>query len=269
MTLLGAFEINKGEVIALAGGGGKTTTMFAMGYEAANSGYKVVLTTTTRIYAPAPDPRINVILKPDPDQLLLAIKNSFKTGSVVVAGAGLTPDNKIIGIDKELAGLILQTGAELVVVEADGAAGKPFKAPRDDEPVIPGMSTLVIPMVGIDCLYRPLIKENVHRPEIVSRLLGVNVGDLVTPAMVAGVLLHPRGYRKGIPLNSRWVPFINKVRLQEELIHAREIAVMLGRGGAGRVIIGAARESIPVREVSVFDSCCGTGRRDFIPPGNT
>ena len=268
MTLLSAFEVKKGEVIALVGGGGKTTAMFAMGFEAANLGYKVVLTTTTHIYMPTPDPRTDVILNPNPRALLSAIKDSFKTCSVVIAGTGITPDNKIIGIGKDIVGSILQTGANLVIIEADGAARKPFKAPREGEPVIPGLSTLVIPVVGVDCLYRPLNKENVHRPEVVSRLLGVKEGELITPAMVAGVLLHPMGYRKDIPRNSRWVPFINKVQLPEELVYARAVAILLGRGGAGRVIIGAAREIIPVGEVMAFDCCCGAGRWDFNPPGN-
>jgi len=251
-ALLDAFEVHKGEVVALVGGGGKTTAMFAMGYEAANLGYKVVLTTTTRIFAPDPVPKMDMVLEPDPGVLCSAIKNSFKTCPVVVAGFGLTPENKIIGIDQNATGLLLGTGADLVLVEADGAARKPFKAPRAGEPVIPELTTLVIPVVGVDCLYKPLIKENVHRPEIVSRLTGARDGDLVTPVMVAAVLLHPEGYRKDIPGNSRWAPFINKVQLPEELSRAREIAVLLGRGGAKRVIIGAARESLPVMEVLLF-----------------
>ncbi len=251
-ALLDAFEVHRGEVVALVGGGGKTTTMFAMGYEAANLGYKVVLTTTTRILAPDPNQKINVILEPDPNVLCSALKNSFKTCPVVVAGLGLTPENKIIGIDKNSTGPLLEAGADLVLVEADGAARKPFKAPRDGEPVIPDLTTLVIPVIGVDCLYKPLIKENVHRPEIVSRLTGVREGELMTPAMVATVLLHPDGYRKDIPENSRWVPFINKVQLPEELNRAREIAVLLGRGGAKRVIVGAARENLPVVEVLFF-----------------
>ncbi len=268
MNLLSALEIKKGAVIALVGGGGKTTAMFAMGYEAANLGYQVVLTTTTHIYAPTLDPGIHVILESDPGALVSAIKDSFKTRPVVVAGTGLTPDNKIIGIDKDTVGSILQTGVDLVLIEADGAARKPFKAPREGEPVIPGLSTLVIPVVGVDCLYRPLNNENVHRPEVVSRLLGVKQGELVTPAMVAGILLHPNGYRKDIPRNSRWVPFINKVQLPEEFVHAHEIAVLLGQGGAAKVIIGAAREVDPVREVLSFDCCCGAGGWDFNPAGN-
>lgn len=253
MTLISAFQIKNGDVIALVGGGGKTSAMFALGNEAVNTGYKVVLTTTTRIYAPTPNPGTDVVLKPDAGELLSGINKSFKNCSIVVAGAGLTPENKVIGIDKNLVGLILRAGADLVVVEADGAARKPFKAPREGEPVIPGLSTLVVPVVGVDCLYKPLVKEYIHRPEVVSRLLGVKEGELVTPSMVASVLLHPLGYRKDIPRNSRWVPFINKVHSPEELKNAREVAFLLGKGGAGRVVIGALSEIAPVKEVLAFD----------------
>lgn len=252
MTLISAFEINKGDVIALTGGGGKTSTMFALGNEAAKAGLKVVLTTTTRIYAPQPVPGREVVLEPDAGKLLAGIKNSFKTCPVVVAGAGLTPDNKVVGIDKNLIGSMLRAGADLVVVEADGAARKPFKAPREGEPVIPGLSTLVIPVVGVDCFDKHLGHEYIHRPEVVCRLLGIREGEPVTPALVAGVLLHPRGYRKDVPRNSRWIPFINKVKTPDEFKNARETAFLLGRGGAEKVVIGAAGEIAPVREVLSF-----------------
>ncbi|WP_157872818.1 selenium cofactor biosynthesis protein YqeC [Desulfoscipio gibsoniae] len=268
MKLIDAFQIKKGDVIALVGGGGKTSAMFAIGNEALNIGYKVVLTTTTRIYVPAPASGVNVVLKPDELELLRGIEKKIKTCSMVVAGAGFTQENKVIGIDPDLIGQILQAGADLVLVEADGAARKPFKAPRQGEPVIPGLSTLVIPVVGVDCLYKPLVKEYIHRPEVVSRLLGVEEGEPVTPSMVAGILLHPLGYRKDVPRNSRWVPLINKVHSPEELKNAREVAFSLCKGGAGRVVISALNETVPVREVLVFDLCSDTGRRHLIPPGN-
>ncbi|MCL2336413.1 MAG: selenium cofactor biosynthesis protein YqeC [Firmicutes bacterium] len=251
-ALLEAFAVQPGEVVALAGGGGKTTAMFAMGYEAADLGYKVVLTTTTRIFAPSPAPRLAVLLEPDPRALASAVRNSLKTCPVAVAGLGLTPERKIIGVPQDITGLLLEAGADLVVVEADGANRKPFKAPRDGEPVLPDLTTLLIPVVGVDCLDQPLDQDHVHRPEIVARLTGAAAGELVSPTMVAAVLLHPAGYRRHIPGEMRWTPFINKVHRSEELSRAREIAAALGRGGARRVIIGAARERAPVAEVVEF-----------------
>lgn len=252
MTLLDAFQIEKGEVVSLVGGGGKTSTMFAIGKEAVKAGLKVVLTTTTRIYAPDRDSGVSVVLEADSGKLLTGIKNCFKACPLVVAGAGLTPEHKIAGIDEKIVHSILLAGADMVVVEADGAARKPFKAPREGEPVLPGRSSLIIPVVGIDCLNKPLTREYIHRPEVVSLLMGVDLGEKVTPPLVAGVLLHPRGYRKNIPHCCRWVPFINKVESAEELKDARELALLLGRGGTERVVIGAARELVPVREVIVW-----------------
>lgn len=240
-------------MVALVGGGGKTTAMSAIGKEAANKGYNVVITTTTRIYAPAPDSKTEIVLKPDAGELLAGIEKSLQTCSVVVAGAGLTAENKIIGMDKDLVGLLPQAGADLVLVEADGAARKPFKAPGTGEPVIPGLSTLVVPVVGVDCLYKPLVEAYIHRPGVVARLLGAREGEPVTPSMVAGVLLHTQGYRKDVPRNSRWVPCINKVHAPQEWKSAREVAFLLGQGGARRVIIGAFGEIAPVKEVLAFD----------------
>ena len=253
ITLISALQIKKGDVIALVGGGGKTAAMSVIGKEAANKGYNVVITTTTRIYAPASNSRTEIVLKRDTGGLLCAIEKSFQTCSVVVAGAGLTPENKIIGMDKDLVGLLPRAGADLVVVEADGAARKPFKAPGTGEPVIPRLSTLVVPVVGVDCLHKPLVEAHIHRPGVVARLLGTREGEPVTPSMVAGVLLHPQGYRKDVPRNSRWVPFINKVHTPQEWKNAREVAFLLGRGGARRVIIGALEEIAPVKEVLAFD----------------
>jgi probable selenium-dependent hydroxylase accessory protein YqeC len=171
---------------------------------------------------------------------------------LVVAGSGTGEDGKLLGVEKDLAGRFLEAGADLVVAEADGSAGRPFKAPREGEPVIPEDATAVIAVVGIDCLGRPLSPRYVHRPEVVAGLTGTGLGGTVTVSTVAGVFLHPRGYRKDVPPGARWIPFINKVETDEDRRLAVELAEMLGRGGAGRVIIGSARPGGRVREVLEF-----------------
>src|SRR5581483_11467192 len=51
MKLTQAFGIRAKEVVALVGGGGKTTTMFRLADELVTQGKRVVVTTTTRIFA--------------------------------------------------------------------------------------------------------------------------------------------------------------------------------------------------------------------------
>lgn len=251
MKLYDAFCIKKGDIVALVGAGGKTSAMFILGEEACKSGLRVVLTTTTKIFLPPVKAGWPVVLWAGPE-IISRVGEALEENRVVVAGSGIDRENKILGLKKGLAGRFLEAGADMVVVEADGSAGRPLKAPREGEPVIPPDATLVVPVVGIDCLGRPLSAEHVHRPEIVACLAGLQPGEMVTPRVVAGVLAHPLGYRKGIPPGSRWVPFVNKVETAPELQGAGEIAQMLGKAGAKRVVIGAARASDPVKEVVVF-----------------
>lgn len=252
MKLFDAFELSKNDIIALVGGGGKTTTMFRLGSEAHERGLKTVLTTTTRIYCPE-DTELAIAVSRDSRELLSGIRRQLTVFSTLVAGAELASDNKLAGIDPQLVAGILAAGADLVIVEADGAARKPFKAPAGHEPVIPDASTLVIPVVGVDCLDRPLLPEYIHRPEIVAELSGLNPGDRITPETVARVLTHPLGFRKGLPQNCRWVPFINKAETDRELAQARIIARLVGEIVPCRVIIGAAARVTPVAEIMDFN----------------
>ena len=43
--------------------------------------------------------------------------------------------------------------AQVVLVEADGAKGKPCKVPADFEPVIPDECDIVIGVMGMDALF--------------------------------------------------------------------------------------------------------------------
>lgn len=252
MKLFDALNISGNEIVALVGGGGKTTTMFALGREARDRGLKTVLTTTTRIYSPD-DPELAVAATRDSRELFSIIRSKLTSHATVVAGAELGSDNKLTGLDPHLIPGILDTGANLVIVEADGAARKPFKAPASHEPVIPDASTVVIPVVGVDCLGWPLHPDYVHRPEIAAKLSGINLGDMVTAEVVARVLTHPLGFLKGLPPNSRWIPLINKVETDRALEQAREIARLVGKIMPCRVLIGAVGGTNPVVELLDFN----------------
>jgi molybdenum cofactor cytidylyltransferase len=127
---------------------------------------------------------------------------------------------------------------------------RPFKAPATHEPVIPAETTLVVPVVGSDVFGQTLDAEHVHRPELVSALSGAPLGTLITPEMVAGVLAHPDGGRKGVPAGARVVVLINKVEDLPDRKPARETAERLLREPAIQaVVLAAVRGNDPVLEV--------------------
>jgi len=117
---------------------------------------------------------------------------------------------------------------------------RPFKAPAAYEPVIPADTTLVVPVVGADVFGKPLDADHVHRPELVSALSGAPPGTPITPAIVARVLAHPQGGRKGVPAGARVIVLINKVESLPDRAPARETAERLLREPAIHSVVLAS-----------------------------
>jgi molybdenum cofactor cytidylyltransferase len=221
--------------------------MFRLAAEIVESGGRVVTTTTTRIFsAQARLAPVHVHSLPD-------LQTALQTSPHVLFTNEVDPvEGKTHGISLEaissLQSLISNNQSPItILVEADGSRMRPFKAPADHEPVIPNCTTLVVPVVGIDVVGKPLTEKYVHRPELVAR---IHPGETVTPEMVAVVLAHPQGGRKGVPAGARVVPLINKVEDEAQLQTAREIAErLMGMEGIEGVAIGAVAKDDPVVQI--------------------
>jgi probable selenium-dependent hydroxylase accessory protein YqeC len=134
--------------------------------------------------------------------------------------------------------------------EADGSRMRPFKAPAAHEPVIPPETTLVLIVVGADIFGRPLHEDHVHRAELVSRLSGAPLGAPISPDVVARVLAHPDGGRKGAPAHARVIAMINKVESLADPAPARETAErLLQEPAIESVVLANARGVAPVLEI--------------------
>jgi molybdenum cofactor cytidylyltransferase len=97
-----------------------------------------------------------------------------------------------------------------LLIEADGSRQKPMKAWADHEPPIPPFVNQVVQVVGISAIGKPLNNENVHRPEIFSRLSGLNIGEAVTGDALIKVLKHTEGGLKNIPVHATRTALINQ-----------------------------------------------------------
>lgn len=180
--MIDGLGIRRGDVVALVGGGGKTTTMLALGAEAVLRRWPVALGTTTKVgLEQIPDPA------------------AFVHGGIV--------GDKFTGADPAS---IAPLATGLVVIEADGARGRPAKAPADHEPVIPSASTLVVAVIGADALGR-VIADQCHRPLRVAAVVGCQPYERLTPARAATLLTDDRGGRKGVGAPARFAVLITKV----------------------------------------------------------
>lgn len=224
-SLKEAFSIRKGEVISLVGAGGKSSLMQALADELAATGGTVITTTTTKIFdwqAPSP----HLIVEADEDKMLgLLLEALGKYRHVTLAKDRLLQSGKLDGISPQLVKRLVDLEKiDYIIIEADGAARKPIKAPNATEPVMPPNTTLVIAIVGIDALNKELNSENAFRPEIISGLTGLLMNEKITTDTIVTLLTRSQGITKGSPPQARIIPFINKVDSDEDLRHAEEIA---------------------------------------------
>lgn len=168
------FGIQKG-ITALIGGGGKTSTMYALAEELRMSGSVIVCTTTH-------------ILKPPQYPYLPVVTNRLNPGEAVSTGisdgAKLTAPHQSFDELRQL--------ADYILVEADGSRQLPLKAHATHEPVIPDGTETVLVLIGIDGLGRS-IREAAHRPELFAAIVNQNKDAIVTNEMIHSVVLtYPR-----------------------------------------------------------------------------
>jgi molybdenum cofactor cytidylyltransferase len=252
MLISRALRVRRKDVVALAGGGGKTTLMFRLAEELTGAGSQVVTTMTTRIFAGQMALAPAALVLQDEAALLQQLPGLLaKHRHVLLAGSIEAEADKVQGLAPDLVNrLAALSFVDVMIVEADGSRRLPFKAPADHEPVIPSGTTIVVPVVGMDVLGRSLTAENVHRPDRIAALTGAAPGDPVTPEMIAAVVAHPAGGAKGAPPGARLIPFLNKAEDAGTLAAARVTArMLLETARVDSVLIGAAAGRDPIREV--------------------
>jgi len=240
-------------VVGLVGAGGKTTLMFRLARELAEAGEKVLTTTTTKILSPTEEKSANIVVSADiGDVVKKAGKCSAEYPHVTAARGNLAPEGKLTGFEPSEIEQVREAGLfRWILVEADGAAGRPLKAPADYEPVVAACCSLVVGVVGLDGMGRPLDERYVFRPEIFSRISGLPLGSPVTEESIARVIEHPEGLFKGCPAGARRVLLLNKAEGAGTRRAGQKIASILlesGRRGIEKVLIGSVGKEPPAVE---------------------
>lgn len=273
------FLKEKGHIISIVGGGGKTTLMYTLANCYAEKGMRVVATTTTHIRRPDDYPVAES--REELERLL-------REHPVVVAGVS-APGNKLRmpdGVDRTDARTVqrgeaapgnklkmpdgasgtdactVQIGetapgnkrkpancmcvsdyaalADVVLIEADGAKCLPCKVPAEKEPVIPDECDIVIGVMGIDTLGQPL-EEICFRRELAMELLNVEEEHRMTAEDMAEILASDRGTRKGVG-NRDYYVVLNKCDDKQRMRQGEKIRELLARVGIEKIVCISLRE---------------------------
>lgn len=202
-------------VIAIVGAGGKTTVGSHIGKQLAAAGRRALFTTTTKIFMPE---GVAVYLG---EAGLIRAEAPY-----TVAARRQLPNGKLEGYAPQDIDAIVASGLfDDIIVEADGAARKPVKAPNDTEPVYPAALDLIVGMVGLDSLGQPVSDAVVHRAELFRAVTGAADGDPIAARHINRLISHPDGLFHHAPEGVPKVVFLNKCDIIKEttLQQAQEI----------------------------------------------
>lgn len=220
---------SRARYLALVGGGGKTTLLFTLARLWAEAGEAVICTVTTRIRPPRPE-QSGLWLRDDATGPPCPLP-----GEVLTLAARLVEPDKLFGLGPdEIAGL--RRSGQCTLVEADGAACRPLKAPAPHEPVIPPDVQGVVALAGLESLGATLDPPSplLHRPERLRRLAedgpdffpGLPREDFqrVTPALLALLAVHPDGFFRNAPAGCLRLCCLNKADAAPDAAAASALA---------------------------------------------
>ncbi|RDZ62706.1 putative selenium-dependent hydroxylase accessory protein YqeC [Haloferax sp. Atlit-12N] len=237
MTLADALCARHG-VVCVVGAGGKKSTLYAL----ARRLDRAVVTATVRI--PIFDQHVVDVVVTDTPVEALERATDWPVGVV----PNRDGDDRYRGYDPDVVDAIGDSGAAgTVLVKADGARMREFKAPGDREPQLPATADTVLPIASVHAVGEPLSEACVHRPERVADLTDLELGDTIRPEDVATVLTSERGGRVDVPDGATVVPVLNKVDDAAHEAVAREIATdILAQSDVPHVVLTQLTAPEPV-----------------------
>ncbi len=247
-SLMQALAIGAREHVALVGGGGKTTLMYALAEELRRGGKRVITSTTTKVWHREALQYEKVLLVGDDPLWRDKTREGLNKEGGVFIGHSLLDSGKVEGISPSLADEVYHdSNIHYLLVEADGSAGHPLKAPAKHEPVISRSVTMVVALMGIEALGARLDEATAFRVEEIKKVTGLDTGGILTPDALARVFLHPAGLFKGTPDVARRVVFLNKGDLIKEERKAIELADILLADPLkeiDRVVLGSVKKGV-------------------------
>jgi probable selenium-dependent hydroxylase accessory protein YqeC len=209
-SLSKALNLQMGDRLALVGGGGKTSILYTLAKE--NIYSKGLYTTSTKMYDPSSGthPFHRLLLNWQEEDCPLPLQ---KIESCFIASGrmkGTKP--KVIGLSNNRINSWKSTEAwPILVIEADGAAGRPVKAPNEGEPVIPRIVNRVIGCIGLDALGKKIEPPWVHRPELFRERFCRKGQQRIDPEILMELIRHPEGLFKNSPVDSTKTVIFNKL----------------------------------------------------------
>jgi probable selenium-dependent hydroxylase accessory protein YqeC len=188
----------------------------------------VLYTTTTRIHPPQVLNGLAVVSSDHLNLLKLLLarigRHNFEhSRKFAVTRLEMSP-RLLRGVPADFCLALDRDNFPLILNEADGARSMSLKMPREGEPVLMQGGDYLVPVIGIDCLHKPLGPGTLFRWPMASARFGLTTGTILTAELAASLLMHREGVCRDCQRGMRIIPFINKVDSEEDEASARDLA---------------------------------------------
>jgi probable selenium-dependent hydroxylase accessory protein YqeC len=212
------------QYVAFVGAGGKTSLIEYLADEMVKRKKKTAITTTTKIYAR--EPYVLLTLNRGAHG---AADNPIRVGKTV-------EDGKLTAVTFDDIRELGKT-FDTVLIEADGAKGKPLKYPAPHEPVIPPLSGMVFVLAGLDSLFKQA-KETVFRWDMLEKAKGLTGNETISLELFSffftdEVLLKGIGSKHCVIMMNKYDTFMQKKIL------LRVAGEIINKTGLERVIVAS------------------------------
>lgn len=250
MLLKDAVRLKPGQTVAFVGAGGKSSGLLCFINEWQHS--SVILMTTTKIWKQQSRMAGKHIIV-DKQSLQELGRACDRADSVFLTGPLDENGQKWTGVPETcwagIHALVCEKRAVLII-EADGARGRSFKAPAANEPVIPSFCDKVVIVLGLDVLGQSLDSGLYHRSEHIQDILGCAADHTLSQSDLVRVLASTQGGHKNIPPSAEVIVMLNKADQLPDLQGAYQLADLILEQAVlvQSVVIGNVQSRQPVVE---------------------
>lgn len=188
-------------VVAFCGAGGKSSAMAKLASVLRHGERKVILSTTTHVYSNHLGVSIPNVIRETFDKDI-----EFKMNAIGIYDR-ISPEGKLKNAHiSEIMACINMPNA-LWLVEADGARHAYVKAPLAHEPQWPPNVDLAVGCFSAQILGQSFEDAchpswdygGIHRPEVFSKLTGINANQIIDEISLKALICHEAGMFRGLP----------------------------------------------------------------------
>lgn len=241
-------------ITAIVGAGGKTTVLERLGMFGHAGNYPLMVSSTvpverTRVDTVEP---FDVICTEDIARGEQFCVERIAAGHVPAWFSAADDRGRYAGLSPELIdGIKRRHPAWYILLEGDCARDKWLKAPLSDDVPLPLSCDTVIGVVNLQMLGNTLSADKVAGIETAAAIMGRPVGAVITPAMLAKLLKHPRGLFRGMPC--RKILFCTGYNAVQHRMTAALLDDLEDLGLAASVLADGYRTTCTIRQYVCYD----------------